>query len=263
MSTKLATSLRTLLNDLEILEPPIPLETVAKHLGVSVIEDVDLGSELGSTYKAPYGFVIRLNRNKPATRRFTLAHELGHAILEPGLKSVRRIGISRPDTYNALERKCDKIAAELLMPDHMFQPRVRKAPASIQTIKDLAELFDASIESTALRYSQLNPYEIRVVVWDVKEELTRVKWASGKGLRDSPLQRGSEWKTSRLKGVAHALRCKHTVAEQESLGRVEVFGESASFGGDERRYVLSIFRRPIPEAQLKGRRILSHKECRS
>ena len=263
MTSSVTNTIRRLLDRIGIAEPPVDLDCVARHQGVHAIEEVSMGTLFGSTTRTEHGFDITLSDSQPYRRRFTLAHEIAHTILDSKRSALGPVGMRKPDTYNRIERRCDRLAAELLMPNHMFQPRVLKAPASIQTIKDLAELFDASIESAAVRYSQLNPYQVRVVVWDVGEEVTRVKWARGKGLRDSPLQRGSEWKTSRLKGVAHALRCEHTVAEQESLGRVEVFGESASFGSDERRYVLSIFRRPIPNAQLKGRRILSHKECRS
>lgn len=261
MRQSTTTTIRRLLERLDIAEPPVDLESVARYQGVHTIEESPMGTLFGSTTRTEHGFAIELNASQPHRRRFTLAHEIAHTILDSKHSALGPVGMRKPQTYNAVERKCDRLAAELLMPEHMFRPRVHAAPATIQTITELAELFDVSVESTAVRFAQLSPHNVRVVVWHFDDETARVKWASGKGLRGSPLQRGNAWTTDRLAGLAHALHCDHTVAESETLGRIEVFGESAAFGDDEHRYILSIFREPISDAQLRGRQLRSHRGC--
>ncbi|ANP84475.1 ImmA/IrrE family metallo-endopeptidase [Rhizobium leguminosarum] len=65
-----------------------------------------------------------------AAQIFTLAHELAHIWLgESGVSNVQ-IGDSDYGTHRALERKCNQIAAEFLVPTDQFKARwVEKIPA--------------------------------------------------------------------------------------------------------------------------------------
>ena len=62
-----------------------------------------------------------MNTNHPAVRqRFTLAHELGHAVLHHGSKHIDyRRNFSAPDDPREVE--ANKFAAELLMPEGEFR----------------------------------------------------------------------------------------------------------------------------------------------
>src|SRR3954469_9322341 len=62
-------------------EPPLPLEEIARSLGVDEIERVALLEE-GRLERTKHGTRILLNAHaRPQRQRFTLAHELGHLIL--------------------------------------------------------------------------------------------------------------------------------------------------------------------------------------
>ena len=88
---------------------------------------------------------ICVNRNdSPERQRFTICHEIGHIVLGlPSDHSAQWWTAKRP----LAERLCDTFAAELLLPDHLFQPRAEDAVVCLATIDALAADFDASISS--------------------------------------------------------------------------------------------------------------------
>jgi hypothetical protein len=53
------------------------------------------------------------------------------------------------------ERLCDIFAAELLLPDHLFQPLAEAAPVCLANIDRLAGDFEASVTSTGSRYASV------------------------------------------------------------------------------------------------------------
>src|SRR5713226_7321188 len=88
------------------------LDDLARKLGVSRIIEQRLPFEGGLFQLADGELVIKLNAESSFVRkRFTLAHEIAHLLLNtvPAHRSANR-------TDQALERTCDLIAAELLMP---------------------------------------------------------------------------------------------------------------------------------------------------
>ena len=93
--------------------PPTDLEAIAPRLNITGFraEDVPFSGELrreGSGFAVVYSSAL-----SPARRRFTVAHELAHALFETSGRNCPRVG-------RELERLCDKIAAELLMPRKVF-----------------------------------------------------------------------------------------------------------------------------------------------
>lgn len=96
------------------------LEAVARRLGVDEITEEKLPFE-GGIFRENGRVVVKLNCGSSMVRKkFTLAHEIGHLFLEaiPGLRSKRRSDV-------ALERICDSIAAELLMPAEEAVPFIK------------------------------------------------------------------------------------------------------------------------------------------
>ena len=94
---------------------------------------------------------ICVNRNdSPERQRFTICHEIGHIVLGlPSDHSAQWWTAKRP----LAERLCDTFAAELLLPDHLFQPRAEDAVVCLATIDALAADFEASISSTGSRFA--------------------------------------------------------------------------------------------------------------
>jgi hypothetical protein len=164
-----------------IPHPPLDIDAFAEKLNVGPVlyEDVPFSGELRPT---PEGFVVVCSKHMSLSRqRFTIAHELSHAILE-------RSGPRCPRKGPELERICDMLATELLMPRSVFFERAGDG-AAIDRIFDLARTFGTSISATAIRFAEL----LNVSVFQVEKGM--VVWGYGlvtKGptmLIDSDLQR--------------------------------------------------------------------------
>lgn len=101
-----------LLDELEIFEPPIDVEAIARRLGLSVSVEV-LGNVDGEIRDKK----IRVNRAHASVRqRFTIAHELGHL----------RMHTTHGERGSEVERQANDFAAALLMPPAMLSKAVRE-----------------------------------------------------------------------------------------------------------------------------------------
>ena len=97
--------------------------------------------------------------------RFTIGHELGHAI-------VARTGPRCPQRGEVVERICDKIAAEILMPAFELLQNYQAKP-SIGMVHDLAKSYEVSRSAAARRIAHL----WKVAVLEVEQG--KVMWRSG------------------------------------------------------------------------------------
>ncbi len=98
-------------------------------------------------------------------RRFTIAHEMGHAILESTGPNVPRHG-------KEVERLCDMFAVELLMPKQLFLDRAC-GEISTQRILEMARHFRTSVATTGMKYAEL----FGVTVFAPED--SRVIWGKG------------------------------------------------------------------------------------
>lgn len=128
--------------------PEESLESLARKLGVGRITEQRLPFE-GGLFQLPGGeLVIKLNSESSFVRkRFTLAHELGHLLLNTVPAFRKEHG-----TDAALERACDKIAAELLMPSRDAVAFIRGlGPPSPEKLKTIATKYTVSLQTAAIR----------------------------------------------------------------------------------------------------------------
>ncbi len=143
------------LHNLGITDPrEIDLEAIAWHLGVRIKRcDLD-GCEariIGHHDRA----IIRVSSSsRPHRQRFSIGHELGHWRHHRGRLLVCRsedIGNHKPGTPE-IERVADAYAADLLLPRYLFIPISRQhAKLSFRMVRELGDLFDASLTATAIR----------------------------------------------------------------------------------------------------------------
>jgi IrrE N-terminal-like domain len=127
--------------------PPTDLDAVRLRLNIRAVEAEDLPFS-GELRRDKDGFrIVCSNHLSPTRRRFTIAHEIAHAILETTGPRCPRVG-------DELERICDRLASELLMPRHLFLDAVGSS-LSIEKIFELARLFDTSLSATAIRCAEL------------------------------------------------------------------------------------------------------------
>jgi len=128
--------------------PVVPDHFFAEYRIVGAQPDSTLPHP-GELERVAGGFRIRYSASMPSSRRrFTLAHELCHAIFATS-------GRGWPRTGRELEHICEMFAAALLMPpwavDNEWNPSIR----SFDAFMSCARTFDVSLTALALRLTQL------------------------------------------------------------------------------------------------------------
>lgn len=131
-------------------------------------------------------FHIHINRELGNTEgskrgRFTFAHELGHFFLDEhrlGLKYgllEPHPSFHEPREKPLMEIEADYFAGCLLMPTLRFRNRAGGKKFSFQTILDLSDIFQASIPSTIIRFTEVGTHEIfavfsrnNIIQWSIK-----------------------------------------------------------------------------------------------
>jgi Zn-dependent peptidase ImmA (M78 family) len=154
---------------------PVPIEEIAEELGLEVLYE-SLPTETSSVLiRQPDGRrVIGVNaRHAPRRQRFSLAHELGHALLHfpKGAPEEDEAVVSRPlevlfrdglasQGTDRIEIDANVFAATLLMPQALVTSRFRsrwqqdRSRHVDEVIHDLADEFEVS--SQAMRYRLVN-----------------------------------------------------------------------------------------------------------
>src|SRR5712692_5690166 len=124
------------------------LDDMARRLGVSRIIRERLPFEGGLLRLSDGELVIKLNAQSSFVRqRFTLAHEVAHLLLrtEPAFRGNRKSDVH-------LERACDVIAAELLMPSAEAADFVRDLGSpSPEKLSTIASRYSVSMQTAAIR----------------------------------------------------------------------------------------------------------------
>ena len=148
---------------------PVDPTAVAQFHGVVVWETDDLPDNISGLMQRDDGEpVIVVNRDhKPQRRRFTVAHELGHALLHDDnfiVDKTARVRLRDKESSLAIhteEIEANAFAAELLMPRHHVVKQVTRAMKSNKNvtepglIRDLAGRFDVSEQAMGFRLVNL------------------------------------------------------------------------------------------------------------
>ena len=207
--------------------------------------------------KMPGGFRITINsRSRPPTRkRFTWAHELGHIyIAEHGQVPV---GALRHDDKQ-LERLCDELASEFLMPYELFCEDMSLKPASLLNAIDLAQTYQTSATAAAIRYVNLSAVPLALIRWDRDRRSVkslRLRWQIH-GTRSGP-RLDCRWKPNRsinpsFHGAEEAYTSVGVIDGIERILTNSYSGhrlytsfqdyrvESKGFGTNHNRFVLSL-----------------------
>ena len=142
--------------------PPTSLELLGLRLKVSRIRFEDLPIA-GALARFGDGFEILCSSSAGEGRqRFTIAHEIAHAIFES-------TGPGCPQSGAEFERLCDMLATEILMPRALFL-EICDPVVSIPNLYRLAESFKTSLAATAIRCAELRGVSVfeadtRNVLW--------------------------------------------------------------------------------------------------
>jgi Zn-dependent peptidase ImmA (M78 family) len=148
-----------LLSQAQLTRPPVDLDMCARVAGVQLVAYADLGTQSALLSLVEGIVAVVVNSKHGRTRqRFSLAHEVGHWILErtPVTHDLRPIA-ARGRAYSAVERVCDYFAASLLMPREWVRARAEDG----RTNEELAQLFDVSPPAMIARLRELGYYSRR------------------------------------------------------------------------------------------------------
>ena len=116
------------------------------------------------------GIMYATDVDSEGFQRFSVAHELGHYILDghseqlfSGDENVHesRAGFGSADP---IELEADHFAAGLLMPRQLFVPAMRRSPSGFPGIERLARKCRTSLTSTAIQYATFSDDPVAVVV---------------------------------------------------------------------------------------------------
>jgi len=143
---------------------PTDLDALQERLSIIECraEDIPFSGELRRKGKErAIVYSMHLSRDR---RRFTIAHEIGHAILETA-------GYPLPHSGTGIERLCDRFAAEILMPKSVFLERLG-ASLTIERLFNLKRTFQVSLIAIGYRcfdFQRVSAFEVEndTVAWGV------------------------------------------------------------------------------------------------
>ena len=146
------------------VEPPVDVGLLASLRGIVRIRQ---------SPQAPAGMLAKDGGQLTVTvratdgherRRFTVLHEAGHTMF-PGYLEVPRYRCKGPKDRE--EQLCDIAASELLLPRRFLIPDLVEVGFGMGAVEQLASSYEASIESTALRVTDLWPARAMLLVFSV------------------------------------------------------------------------------------------------
>ncbi|GAA5116996.1 ImmA/IrrE family metallo-endopeptidase [Luteolibacter yonseiensis] len=129
---------------------PVPLDRIARALGYEPYKFEGSGDVSGLVDYENKRIYINGNES-PQRQRFTLAHEIGHAVLHPGQRIVDyRRNIDAPNT--PVEREANQFASELIMPRERFKSAWRERGGNVYRV---AAYFGVSHAAASIRAKDL------------------------------------------------------------------------------------------------------------
>jgi len=146
--------------------PPTDLDAIMPRLNITGCDSDPEIPVSGALRRNGDGFrIITSAYLSPPRKRWTIAHEIAHAVFET-------TGPNCPRHGEELERLCDMIATEILLPRTHILPLVQ-TQITFETITSLANTFKTSLAATAIRCAQV----VGISVFEI--EANRLQWGYG------------------------------------------------------------------------------------
>jgi Zn-dependent peptidase ImmA (M78 family) len=229
--------------------PPILAEDYTQLVGIKRVVKMDLGDLDALLLPEKGGYAVKINsKHHPLRQNFSFAHEIAHIIIDraayrssPEIAEFRSV---REMDGKIIERLCERVAAELLMPETLFMGYLNQCGVSINSIQRLAHNFYTSIPATARRIAELSQEPCIALYWKL---VKRPRWKEVKPcliwLSDSQYEIPKFLSVSQNSSVFEAFQTNSTLAKFESfpLGNIEhpFYIESKGFGQKPQRYIIS------------------------
>lgn len=150
-----------LVNDAKCTDFPIRINQIVQYLKTEMKVNIHFRMmEMNKRYSGQY---IRIDNevgiicNKihhQNRQRFTIAHELGHFVLNHGFKVNEHLEVENFKTKSPIEREANIFAAELLMPKQKLLSYLKEH--KVKNPNDLAVVFEVSSEAMWFKISEDN-----------------------------------------------------------------------------------------------------------
>ena len=125
--------------------------------------------------------VINSRIREESRKRFTLAHEIGHFVLQGQQEVTAPCNQQRIENWDAdlyrPELEANRFAAEILMPRGLMAEFVQSEP-SLESIRSIARLCGTSLTASAVRLITLTPHRA-AVVWSQNQKILWSKLSEG------------------------------------------------------------------------------------
>lgn len=183
----------------------IRIEPIAKRLGAMIglnlrIVDAPLEGADSQLVRLPDEVIIIVSTriSDPASRKFVIAHELGHLVLDHPSLPPHKIGEAGPvgrilDDARDYEAEANAFASELTMPYTLIRGSCDAGPVNLDVAARIAKTFGMSILASAIRVAELSS-ERCAAVFSARR---RVLWSAESAMftirieRDTPIGDGS------------------------------------------------------------------------
>jgi hypothetical protein len=187
-------------------KPPVDLGKIYARFGIPVPEYATLPNQQGLLLDPNSGLMIIHDEDPRVRQRFTEAHELMEFLFS-ALPSGRGWAARRLGGFKQgpKERLCNEGAAELLMPEASFVPRVRAVGVSYRAARQLALEFEVSTTAALVRMVRIGPGRHAVVLWRMKNKPTEIR-------NMTPANQLSLFGDSVIKGPPKRLRVEWSMA---------------------------------------------------
>ena len=144
-----------------ITEVPVPVEDIVEKLGIRISYAPSDEYSGMLIRKEDGGTLMGINSlEKPPRMRFTIAHELGHFLLEKSSVSIDYRNKYHDSDKPIQEKKADFFAANLLMPEQFLRRDFKKAvraKVSVFLEEDLAALAESyNVSREAMKWRLTN-----------------------------------------------------------------------------------------------------------
>lgn len=145
---------QSLFKELGISEPAdIRIEAIAQYCRASVRYKALEGCQARIIGFGDRSIISVSNSSHRHRQRFSIGHELGHWMCDQGsiaFSCGEKIFANEWSSDNP-ERRANRYAADLLLPEFMFRPLAKNREITFATVRDLAKKFETSLIATTIR----------------------------------------------------------------------------------------------------------------
>lgn len=166
------------IHEIEDLPNAVPIEELCKALDIVSIQETDTNAfeaALVTDTTRSSGHILVSRRSPRLRRRFSIAHELGHFLIEAhqhtaghpmecALGDLHSLDPRSKDRKRRIEGEANTFAAHLLMPHKHIREAVGRSGVSLETVVAMARDFEVSKEAMARAFVDAHREPVAVII---------------------------------------------------------------------------------------------------